>query len=262
MNIKNIPYTNFILIFIIQLATLDIPNNQILNAQKPPNITKKLQSKFQSFQLPKFPKYGTPTGRRRGGAGRTECPKKLINMTALVPAFTTATTDESSLETTVSEYPTFWVYVPELPANARFGEFTLQDLDNNENIFQKDFLLSGQAGIISFNLPLKPENSLKIGRKYRWIVTVYCNEKPAISEEYIEVDSYIERVATPNNIKADDYLAYAENNIWYETLTKLAEQHRDRPKDEILTQDWLELLTAVNLADISQAKFIQNYQFE
>ncbi|BAY23135.1 hypothetical protein NIES2100_28990 [Calothrix sp. NIES-2100] len=262
MKKHNRKITNYILLIFIPLLSIILPNKQILTAQNHPSINKKVnQKKFQPFQLPRLPKNGTPTGRRRGGAGRNECPSQLSKIVALVPGFTEETIDKSTLETTASAYPTFWVYVPELPNNARFAEFTLQDIDNKRNIYLKSFVLSGQAGIISFNLPPQPEYSLKTGTKYRWIFTVYCNEETAISEDYVSVDSYIKRVVIKANIKPDDYLTYAENNIWYDSLTKLAQLHRERPKDEIINQDWLDLLTAVNLTDISTAKFIETYNF-
>lgn len=263
MNQQNIKILNFILIFLIPLLNIYFPRQQILNAQNPQNINSKVKSKkFQTFQLPRFPKNGTPSGRRRGGAGRNGCPTQLSKIVALVPGLTKESTDKSTFETTVSEYPTFWVYVPELPNNARFAEFTLQNIDNKQKIYRQSFVLSEQSGIISFNLPPKPEYSLKIGIKYRWIFTVYCNEKQTISEDYVSVDSYIERVAMKENIQSDNYLAYAENNIWYDSLTTLAELRRKSPKEELFLQDWLELLEAANLTDIYNANFIKDYKFE
>jgi hypothetical protein len=262
MKKQNIKILNFILLVLISLLNIHFPSQQGLNAQNTQNIKPKVNNKkFQTFQLPRFPKNGTPSGRRRGGAGRNGCPTQLSNIVALVPGLTKETTDKSTFETTVSEYPTFWVYVPELPNNARFAEFALQDIDNKKNIYRKDFVLSGQSGIISFNLPPKPEYLLKKGTKYRWIFTVYCNENQSISEDYVSVDSYIERVAMQANIKPDNYLAYAKDNIWYDSLAKLAELRREFPKNEMFIQDWLELLEAANLTDISNANFIQNYKF-
>jgi Domain of Unknown Function (DUF928) len=110
----------------------------------------------------------------------------LSNIVALVPGLTKETTDKSTFETTVSEYPTFWVYVPELPKNARFAELTLQNIDNKKNISRKSFVLSGQAGIISFNLPTKPEYSLKTGTKYQDYLylsgmSAFCASLPYLS---------------------------------------------------------------------------------
>ncbi|MBD2199156.1 MULTISPECIES: DUF928 domain-containing protein [Calothrix] len=219
------------------------------------------RQQLQTFQRRKLPNNGAPKGRRRGIGGRSECPKELSQITALLPAFTEEGMEKSTIERTLAQFPTFWVYVPELPTNARFAEFTIQDIDNQKKFFRQELLLSGQAGIINLQLPNKPEYALKNGNRYQWILTVYCNEEPAISEEYISVDGYIQQVALNQNIKPDDYLTLAENNLWYDSLTILAEFHRDRPKDEIIHQDWLELLKTVNLADISNAKFRETYKF-
>ena len=49
--------------------------------------------------MPELPDAGEPVGRRKGGAGRPECPAALTNLTAIVPgkegkSFLTSTTSE------------------------------------------------------------------------------------------------------------------------------------------------------------------------
>ncbi len=58
-----------------------------------------------------FPDDGDPTGRRQGGASRGgDCPNFKMPLTALVPG--EEADNKSFLGTTISEYPSFWVYLP------------------------------------------------------------------------------------------------------------------------------------------------------
>jgi Domain of Unknown Function (DUF928) len=226
------------------------------------SFLKKADSKkiFQNFQRPRLPNNGAPTGRQRGGTGREpNCSKQLSQMTALVPTFKEEKTglSKSSMETTVAKYPTFWVYVPKLSGNAREAEFILQDIDNQKNIYSKKFSLSGNSGIISIHLPNKP---LQIDTRYRWFLKVYCSDSPNGSGEYVYIDSYIKRITINSAIETNDYLAYAKHNLWYETITKLAEKRR-HDSSTAITQDWLELLKYVKLENNSNTNVIKNYIF-
>ena len=100
-----------------------------------------------------FPDDGDPTGRRRGGTSRRgDCPNLKTPLTALVPG--EETNKKSFLGTTISEYPSFWVYIPELPSDIRSGEFVLQDQEGND-IWRTPITLTGKPGAISVKLPTK-----------------------------------------------------------------------------------------------------------
>ncbi|NJL10344.1 MAG: DUF928 domain-containing protein [Calothrix sp. SM1_7_51] len=62
--------------------------------------------------------------------------------------------------------------------------------------------------------------------------------------------------------KSKDYLAYAENNIWHETITNLVQFRRQNPQDTKINKDWDELLKAVGLQDLAEANVIEEYRLK
>ena len=113
-------------------------------------------------------------GRRRGGTSHREgCPKLKMPITALVPG--QKTNNKSFSASTVSEYPTFWVYVPELPMNLSAGELVLQDEEGND-VFRTPITLPRKPGAIAITLPPNPQYALKEDLKYHWYFQVYCGE--------------------------------------------------------------------------------------
>ncbi|MCC5645544.1 DUF928 domain-containing protein [Nostoc sp. CHAB 5824] len=220
-----------------------------------------------SFQQPKLPRNGAPTGRRRAGAGRNpECPSSLTRLTALVPG------DEgkSFLASTVAENPTFWFYVPELPETARFAEFVLQVQDGREvqNVYRTPLTLSGKPGVISITLPLQSQYSLKTDKKYHWYFQIYCGDPEKTSDNFY-VDGFVQRQALTEALdsqlkiaKPREYIAYSANNIWYDALTNLGQLLRPNPQNATLNKDWVDLLNAVGLQDFAKEPIVQNYNLE
>jgi hypothetical protein len=210
-----------------------------------------------------FPDEGDPKGRRRGGTSRREgCPALKTPITALVPGEETNGT--SFLASTVAEYPTVWVYVPELPTNLRSGEFVLQDEEGND-VFRTPITLQGLPGAIAINLPQNPQYALKQNSKYHWFFRVYCGD-PQNHPEYIFVDAWMQRVVLSPDLqwqletaKPRDYTAYAAHNVWYDAVTNLAELRRTNPGERVLTQEWTNLLKAVGLEELAEAPVVQRY---
>lgn len=207
-------------------------------------------------------------GRRRGGAGRDDCPALDTPLTALVPG-----TDETSgeaqgaktksfLASTVAEYPSFWIYVPKLPTTVRSGEFVLQDEAGND-IYRTPLTLPEKPGVISISLPSSQKYSLKRDKKYQWYFKVFCGA-PQKTSDYFYVDAWVQRVALPpalerqlKTAKPGDYIAYGAN-IWYDALTNLADLRRtDSHKD-----DWAKLLREVGLQDLAQEPIVKRYSPE
>ncbi|MCL6753176.1 DUF928 domain-containing protein [Nostoc sp. CCCryo 231-06] len=223
-------------------------------------------SHFQSFQQPKLPRNGAPTGRRRAGAGRNpECPKSLVSLTALVPG----NGGKSVLASTVAENPTFWFYVPELPETARSAEFVLQVQDGQDvpNVYRTPLTLSGKRGIISITPP-QPQYSLKANKKYHWYFHIYCGDVGKTSDNFY-VDGFVQRQALTQALdsqlktaKPREYIAYSANNIWYDTLTNLGQLRRANPQDATINKDWIDLLNAIGLQDIAKEPIVQHYNLE
>ncbi|ARV61006.1 hypothetical protein BZZ01_22410 [Nostocales cyanobacterium HT-58-2] len=211
----------------------------------------------------KFPDNGEPTGRRRGGTSRRDgCPELKTPITAVVPGEENG--NKSFLAATIAEYPTFWVYVPELPKNVRSAEFVLQD-EQDHDVYRTSVTLPGKAGTIGINLPSSPQYALKQNSKYHWFFRVYCGN-PQNQPEYFFVDAWLQRVAlTPDlqqqlkSTKSGEYKVYAANHLWYDAITNLADLDRTHSDTSILAEDWMNLFEGLGLKELAQAPILQRY---
>lgn len=224
-------------------------------------------------QQPKFPDNGAPTGRRRGGTSRDGCPALNTPLTALVPGKETLASggrasskpiSKSFLASTVTSYPTFWFYIPQLPSTVTLGEFVLQN-QAGDDVYRTPITLPQEPGAIGISLPSSQQYSLQIGKKYRWYFKVYCSS-PQKTPEYFFVDGWVQRVTLTQSLisqlkmaRRAKYMAYAANNIWLDALTNLANLRHTDPHNAILTKDWVELLTKAGLQDLTHVNINQRY---
>ena len=267
-----LPDNRIILACVIPLTLLSVANLPQVQAQvaqptKTPNVNK------QKLERLNFPRNDAPTGRRQGGAKRG-CPDLKQPVTALVPGEETVIPGEetvtesiSFLASTVSEYPTFWVYVPELPNKVRLGEFVFQD-KKGENIYRTPLTLPEKSGVIGISLPQSPQYALKQDNKYQWYVKVYCGDTQNTSDSYY-VKAWVQRVALTPKLeselraaKSEEYIAYAVSQIWQDALTNLAQLRRTNSASSVLAQDWTDLLKAVGLEEFAGAPIVQLYSPE
>ncbi|BAZ21343.1 hypothetical protein NIES4073_22210 [Kalymmatonema gypsitolerans NIES-4073] len=214
-----------------------------------------------------FPRNGAPIGRRQGGARRNGCPNLNQSVTALVPGEATVNEAISFLALTVSEYPTFWVYLPDLPTNLRSGEFIFQD-EKGKNIYKTPLTLPEKSGVIGITLPQNPQYALKQDNKYQWYFKVYCGN-PENTSDYYYVKAWVQKVALTPNLesqlkaaKPKEYTAYAVNQIWQDAVTNLADMRRTNSGSAVLTQDWIDLLKAIGLQEFATAPIVGRYGLE
>lgn len=217
------------------------------------------------FVPPPPPDRGAPSGRPRGGASRGNCPSVSQPLTALVPATqktlgkeqvrnSSLTTYESVWGLTVIEHPTFWFYVP-YPLTLKLPiEFVLQD-ERGNYVYKISFTATEtQPGIVRFQLP-STVAPLEVGKMYHWYFLIDCDRDAPVS-----VDGWIQRVpmsptfmsklqkATP----LQQVALYADNSIWYDALTTLAELRIANPSDDAtLSNQWVSLLKSVGLDAIA-----------
>jgi hypothetical protein len=238
-----------------------------LQAQVTQPSLNNVKSKENRLGKLEFPPDGAPTGRRRGGARRNNCPNLNQPVTALVPGKDTINESQSFLALTVSEYPTFWVYVPQLPINLRFAEFVFQD-EKGKNIYRQPMMLPEKSGVIGITLPKNPKYALKTYNKYQWYFKVYCGE-PENTSDYFYVKAWVQKVALTGSLENElkqgtrqDYIVYAMNNIWQDALTALAELRRSNTAMHVVGQDWNQLLEAVGLEEFATAPIVKYYSWE
>lgn len=226
------------------------------------------QSLNQSFvntpsqsKRPNFPENGAPIGRRKGGTSRNGCTPLNMPITALVPGEEIQDESKSFLAFTTSEYPTFWVFVPELPKNAVLGEFRFQD-ENGKEIYTTSVSLPRKASVVGIKLPHNSQYALKINQKYQWYFKVFCG--PQQTSEYFYVNTWIQRVALNFDLESQlkrtqsqEYTTYALSQIWQDALTNLATLRLSNPNSRIFTEDWTLLLKDVGLAELATAPIVE-----
>ena len=207
------------------------------------------------YQPPALPAARAPGSRSRGGASRTgSCPAVAQPLTALVP-----TNKDSVWGLTTTANPTLWFYVPYVLNADHPAEFALLD-DRNQYVYQTT-LASAQTettGIIEIALPSTV--TLEVGKPYRWALTVNCG-----ADSSVFVIGGIERVASPISIPVDSTPSldraslYAENGIWFDALTILAELKQSKPNDATIAAEWQSLLQSVTLEDIANQPFVPSH---
>ena len=202
---------------------------------------------------------GTPPT-NHGAGSRGECPETRIPLTRLVGS--------KDLDLTIRAYPTIWVYIPYTSAQTQSGQFNfyLQEHDGEENtLYQISLSLPPQPGIIPIELPPSQVNPLAINEKYRWYVTVDCSRNASDWDSNLAlVTGQVRRIPLTAKLKKqlesktllERVRLYAENGIWYDTLTELAQLQINEPK---LVRIWKDLLTNVGLEKISQEPILEYY---
>ena len=186
---------------------------------------------------------GRPKKRTAGGTKNPDCPKVEQPLTALVP---------KEMGLTVSNSPTFWFYIPYQFQEVQTGEFVLQDQRGERDIYRTTFNFSATPGIVSIRLPDNLPENLAIERPYLWSLTVFCNPEDTDANTFVR--GYVQKIK--ENPSLQNYTDYANNSIWHDALTDLAQRRRSEPQEPILQKDWESLLRAVGLEDLAQEPLV------
>ncbi|NMG59081.1 DUF928 domain-containing protein [Geitlerinema sp. P-1104] len=195
---------------------------------------------------------GAPRTRTSGGASRTngQClvgQEDLAAMRPVLPNF------ERVL--TVSEHPSFFVSVPE--TTAQTGSFSLQDSSGDLH-YRTSVNLPAQGGIVQITLPTDhPE--IALGEDYSWYFEVHCVSEFDPNNPTIEgtvyrlpVDESLAEALTGAETDLHTAQVYGDFGIWYDALATLATAHHGQPDNEVIAENWNQLLTSVGLEALSQ----------
>lgn len=256
-------------------AKVTAQTQQPATTKQPVQPTKGGTSPQQRSSRPVFVWSKTParlstvSGRRAGMGSRDNCPAVPTALTALVPLReeqrVSKQTDKSISGIveglTTSERPTFWFYVPYTQDLTASAEFILQDSAGND-IYRNAIALPPKPGVISVSLPSNA--SLQVGKTYRWYLKVRCNQQQTASVPiYVEGD--IQRVNLDSRVMQQleaavdprqKVVIYAEEGIWFDSLTMLAQLRQKNPNDASVAWDWQSLLQSVNLDNVATAPLV------
>jgi hypothetical protein len=172
-------------------------------------------------------------------------------LTALVP--------NNRFGVTVSDYPTFFVYMPTLsPENSSLPvEFLLKDSNENE-LYKTTFRTGGMSGIVALSLPAHAGLSpLKVGQDYQWSFSLLCLEDERSQD--ITVEGWTRRVELNSSLSTQLAQAppkkqvelYAQAEIWHDALATLVQLRRERPNDAMIVADWVKLLSSASLETLA-----------
>ncbi|NJL10389.1 MAG: DUF928 domain-containing protein [Calothrix sp. SM1_7_51] len=204
----------------------------------------------------------------RGGAASRGCGNGNQSVIALVPIYeqelkreqTEAVSMTKVWGLTVSEHPTFWFSVPNQKSTINTIEFVLKDESSkpSQTLYRASIAIPEKPGIIRVSLPVRTP-PLQIGKMYHWFfkMKVICNPQQAPERQYVE--GWVQRVSPNPKLASSLKQAtayqrvglYAENGIWYDALTTLAELRLVKPQDANLATDWINLLQSVGLEKLA-----------
>ena len=193
---------------------------------------------------------------RNGGAGfvRGKCGDlPQVSFTALVP--------ENKIGRTVSDYPTFFFYLPQ--PNAELAEFILED-ENGNLIYEQALTIKNLSGVIGVSIPANTNvPPLEVGKKYTWVFSLVCDPEDRAADKVesgvvrrVELSADILRQLENAEPRRKTFI-YAENGIWQEALSNLAAARRANPNDPDLAADWQSLLDSVTLGEIAKEPIVE-----
>lgn len=231
------------------------------------------------FNPPPLPDQGRPEGRGSGGASRGNCAiPGQIPLTALIPSSAPSDLSPSAelnenptIETvyslTAQARPSFWYYIPYQISTTQL-EFVLQDEDSNilyQGIWSPNQSNSQESnGVIQVSLP-ETAPALQQNGLYHWFFLAYCDD---INPEF--VDGWIARsplsaslgTAVSNATPREQAALYAQNGLWQEALTLLAEKYRESPTDPTWSSDWKNLLESAGLEEVAEESLVDCCLFD
>ncbi len=231
---------------ISQLAVVGQPNLNLPPGQPPtePGGPRFIQPTEEIDDLPA----GTVRSLRGGCASSSQ-----LSLTALVP--------KNKIARTVSDYPTFFFYLPQ--TEAELAEFILEDESGNQ-IYQQDLTIKNLSGVIGVTIPANTNvPPLEVGKNYTWKFTVVCDPDDRSSDQLesgivrrVELSADILR-QLENADPRQKIFIYAQNGIWQDALSNLAAARQANPDDPELTADWESLLDSVTLGEIGKEPIVQ-----
>lgn len=196
----------------------------------------------------------TAPDNRQGGTHRGCQLREGLSITPLIP--------ESNIGLTLTDSPTFFVYVSQPAAQV---EFVLLNEDESEVVYETTLKID-KAGIVGVTISDKGKTkNIEVGKRYVWSFALACDPQER-SGDYI-VKGWMQRIEPQATLKNDlansdpraRLLTYATNGIWYETLATLAELRRQSPDDAKLTAQWTQLLQSQKLESIANQPLVQSF---
>jgi hypothetical protein len=199
---------------------------------------------------------GAPTQTVGASSRVGSLPSELA--TTSTPNTMLALLPQSFYGTTLTAKPTFLVYVP--ASSAKSAVFSLKDEAGNQ-VSQVTLPVSGAAGVMTIELPSSTP-ALEVDKNYQWFLALKIDGNLTPSTPY--VDGWVRRIQPSPELaaalKQADGIKRAtvlgRNGVWYDCVSTLAALRLQPSDRSALEQSWSELLSSVDLQQISQAPML------
>lgn len=204
-----------------------------------------LQRRRLGFKVPRL----RPSGNLTGGAARGNCNAdgtEKIDVVALMP--------KTNIALTVAQKPTFFFRVSK--TSVQEAKFNLLNEKGDTIIYDQTFPLTNTGDVMSFTLP-DDAPALEIGKEYQWELVVNCDpDDPSGNPRVRTAIKRVEPSAILVNKLAQSQLnerpdVYAQEGIWIDALSTLAQLRVANPNDLELQEEWTSLLDSVGLKEIA-----------
>jgi hypothetical protein len=191
---------------------------------------------------PPAPDTGTIEGESAPGGTRidknSKCKQTEKNLVSLL----------SVGDLTISEYPTFWFYIPYNSEEISNLEFVLKKTSEPTIIYRTSVRLFERAGIIKISIPTQEKYALALQENYNWNFSVYCATNQS-DRPNIVLNGSLRRIPISTQLNAQlkterspVYRVYMDNYIYYDAITNLAASYLSDPNNKELINDWNKLL--------------------
>jgi hypothetical protein len=204
----------------------------------------------------------------RGGAARGACLSANDSLKLILPpTVSEQEKDQVYSVSTIAARPKFFVYVPQ--TSAQKAKFTLSSeneknlveasSENEKNLVEATFALTGTPGVVSFSLPTNAP-PLEVGKTYKWSVQIVCETGDGDNGGNLIAEGEVERIQPPAALVNIEKVAprqrldlYVDAQLWYDSVTTLAELQHTNPQNLSLKKDWEDLLNSVHLDTVAKA---------
>jgi hypothetical protein len=208
-------------------------------------------------RIPPAPNTGTPNDTSDPGGTRTES-DRIASCQGKQKSITSLTGNEIK-ELTVSNYPSFWFYVPYTADEIGYLEFVLEDSRAEKIVYQTRIHLSQEAGVMEVALPNQSQYALEQDKNYTWYLKGSCNSE---AEPDIALSGWIKRIPLESQLQeqlqsgSQQYEVYLQNKILYDAVTVLAKQYQSQPESPQIKNAWIALLNRLGLMQIADKPIV------
>jgi hypothetical protein len=197
-----------------------------------------------------------PSNYRVGGFARSEgCPVR-DQIKTLTAQATSSKSASKSVDPTTLDRPVLFVYVPTMAASN--VQFTIRPNGGRAKDLQNvTFQTTGAEGFVGIELPNNAR--LEVGQQYKWSMAIPCRPDENDVTKTVIIEGLVQRIQAPTiatAIPEERAAIYAEQGIWQDALSTIAQLRLQRPKDASLMEDWSDLMTSAGMTQFAKAPVI------